>query len=108
MPNYQGNPQIAAYGRKTRFGDGACPHAARSRASPPWTARRIARAIAEFQPPNGCCVADITVGAILCHFKEKNEPVTVMHALIAILAVKALHNPGAMKRMIDLVDGPQR
>lgn len=109
MPNPSGNPLITEYGRSTRFGAGNCPHAARRKASPPWTARKIARAIAGFRPLLGSNskrgIEDITVADILRCFTIRDEQITNRHIMVAALSVQALHDYRAMDKFIGLVDG---
>jgi len=95
MPNYDGNPNIAKYGKNTRFGAGVnCPRKAQEKASAPWSIRRMVRIIA------GMTVAD---------FKEmaKNiENLTAAQAIAVTKYKKALSgDTKAMQQITEAVDG---
>lgn len=103
MPNYEGNPDIAAYGKQTRFGAGiSCPHAAQQKASRPWEIKNALRAImvAEFDMNE-----PLTLTRLLRVFEDETKQLTGAQILAAKLTYAALYNWCAMDRLIWRLEG---
>lgn len=102
MPNYEGNLDIAAYGKQTRFGAGICPRAAQQKASKPWVIKNALRAImiAEFDINE-----PLTFTRLLRVFGDETKQLTGAQVLAAKLTYDALHNWCAMDRLIRRLEG---
>lgn len=95
MVNYRGNPNIAEHGKATRFGTGRnSPHAARAKASDPWSIRRAMRLL-----------AGMTVGE-LEELATNADELTAAQAVAIAKICKALNgNVRAMQQVTDDIDG---
>lgn len=104
MPNYEGNPNIARYGRRSRFGQpgGAAPRAAQAAASRPWSIRRAVTRLAAAEFP---AYASITEAKLLRVLAPAGTYTAAQLMAVKWVLLALAGNAAANQRVTEMVDG---